>query len=74
MSDSVQVSFKCPRCRTTLEWPDDAVDSTKIACTNCGEDCGTYGDLSNRAVEATKAHIQRLMKDALKPIKIELKF
>ena len=75
--DTVQVSFTCKCCGTKLEWPDDAVDSTKIACKNCGEDFGTYGDLRNRAVEATKAHVHGLfeaaMKGVAKEFKIELK-
>jgi DNA-directed RNA polymerase subunit RPC12/RpoP len=66
MTDTVSVSFRCTNCGTKAEWPDDAVDSTKITCKNCGADHGTYGDLRHKAIEATKAHVAGLVKDAFK--------
>lgn len=66
MSDTVSISFNCKRCGTKLTWPDDATDSTKIACSNCGEDFGTYADLRHTAMEATKAKIESMLKDAFK--------
>jgi len=65
MTDSIPVSFACKKCRTKLTWPDDAVDTTKISCTNCGEYFGTYEDLRHTAMEAVKARTEQIMKDVL---------
>ena len=64
--DTVTVTFRCNLCGTKIEWPDDAIDSTKIACKNCGTDHGTYRDLRDAAMKATKDKVERMLKDALK--------
>ncbi|TAM86664.1 MAG: hypothetical protein EPN41_09450 [Candidimonas sp.] len=65
-SDKVTVSFSCKGCGTRLSWLDDAIDSTKISCSNCGKYFGTYLDLRNAAMDATKAEIESRMEDILK--------
>lgn len=65
-SDKISVTVKCGRCGTVLEWPDDAIDSTKISCSNCGDDAGTYGDLKREATAAISAKIEGMFKDAFK--------
>jgi DNA-directed RNA polymerase subunit RPC12/RpoP len=64
-TDKITVSFRCERCGTTLEWPDDAIPSTKIACQNCGADAGTFGDLNDKAMEAARDHVEGMIKKAL---------
>ena len=62
----IPVSFRCKVCGTKLTWPDDAIDTTELACTNCGEYFGTYADLRHTAVEGVKARVESILKDALK--------
>lgn len=64
-SDKITVSFNCKRCGAKLSWPDDAIDSTEISCSNCGKHFGTYLDLRNAAMDATKAEIESTMKNIL---------
>lgn len=66
MTDKAQVSFKCGNCGTKIVWSDDAIDSTEIFCANCGERAGTYGDLRDAAMEAAKAKVESILKDAFK--------
>jgi DNA-directed RNA polymerase subunit RPC12/RpoP len=65
-SDSVSVSFNCKGCGAKLSWPDDAIDSTEISCSNCGKYFGTYRDLRDAAMDATKAKVESMIKDVLK--------
>jgi len=67
MPDNVSVKFKCERCGTRIVWDDDTVtDSTEIFCTKCGDSAGTYGDLRNAAMEATRAKVRDILRDTLK--------
>jgi len=62
----ISITFKCGKCGHKLGWPDDAVDSTQLTCTNCGEDAGTYGDLHKQGMDATRAKVRAILKKALK--------
>jgi DNA-directed RNA polymerase subunit RPC12/RpoP len=62
----VPVSFSCKECGTKLSWEDDSVDSTVIACKQCGKVFGTYADLRHTAVEGVKSRVESMIKDALK--------
>lgn len=64
--DNIEVSFRCNRCRTQLNWPDDVADDTAIQCSNCGESFGTYKDLREAAVEAAKDKIDSVLGDIFK--------
>jgi len=66
MTDTVSVSFKCDKCATKLVWTDDAIDSTEIFCANCGESAGTYRDLRDAAMAATRDRVKSMLKDAIK--------
>lgn len=66
MADTLPVRFKCPICRTRVTWPDNAVESTKIACKNCGADLGTYRDLCDQATEGAAATIKSIIEKAFK--------
>lgn len=65
-NDEISVTVKCKKCGSTITWPDDAVDSTEISCSNCGEHIGTYGELKEAAVQASKDHIESKLKDIFK--------
>lgn len=65
-NDTVSVTFKCSKCGARIVWPDDAVDATKLACVDCGEDAGTYGDLRNAGMEAVKNRIEGIFQEAVK--------
>ena len=60
-----RISFKCEKCGTQVVWPDDATDETRLTCEKCGDDLGTYGDLRNQGLEATRAEVERLLKERL---------
>lgn len=62
----IPVSFYCKVCGAKLEWEDDSVDSTEIACKKCGNVFGTYADLRETALEAVRAKAESAIKDALK--------
>lgn len=62
----IPVSFRCKKCGTKLTWSDDAVDATELSCENCGTYFGTYADLRYTAMEAVKAKIPSIVKEALK--------
>lgn len=66
MADTIPVSFRCSVCGTRLVWPDDAIETTKIACQKCGADFGTYGDLCNQANDAVVRRLESIMKETLK--------
>jgi hypothetical protein len=66
MTDGVKVTFSCDLCGARIGWPDDAVDSTGITCQKCNQDCGTYGDLRAKAMEAAKAKIRAEIKKVSK--------
>jgi len=66
MTDTIPVSFNCKNCGAKLSWRDDATDSTKIACEQCGIHFGTYADLRHTAVEAVKSKAESMMKDVFK--------
>lgn len=57
----IQVSFRCDFCDAVVEWPDDAVDSTPIACKNCGTNHGTYRDLRDKAEADALAEIEAIL-------------
>ena len=62
----VPVSFRCKGCGTKLEWSDDVIDSTEIACKQCGKIFGTYADLRDTALDAVKTRAEAMMKDTFK--------
>jgi predicted RNA-binding Zn-ribbon protein involved in translation (DUF1610 family) len=68
-----EVRFKCPNCGSAiLSLPDNATDSSLIACNECGETLGTVAEARNEAVRAGKAampDIAREIRKALKGIK-----
>jgi DNA-directed RNA polymerase subunit RPC12/RpoP len=66
MNDKVEVSFSCKQCGEKLTWSDDAIDSTEISCKRCGKVFGTYADLRETALEATKAKAESIIKDIFK--------
>ena len=61
----VSVSVKCEICRTPLEWPDNAVESTVISCTKCGNVAGTYGDIVSDAERAAREAIEKALQDII---------
>ncbi len=61
----VSIRFSCEKCGARVVWPDDATDDLKLICTNCGDDLGTYGDLRNQGLDATRAEVERLLKKTL---------
>jgi len=66
MTDTVSVSFKCEKCGAKIVWPDDIIDSTEVFCANCGESAGTYSDLRDTAMSATRDRVSAMLKDAFK--------
>lgn len=60
-----QVSFTCT-CGARLSWPDDAIDSTEIVCTNCGKRIGTYADLRDAAKRAAGREVASALKDEIR--------
>lgn len=64
--DKLSITFKCGKCGTRVTWPDDAIDTTKLTCANCGDDLGTYGDLRDQGMGAAKAKITSIMKETFK--------
>ena len=66
MTDEIPVSFRCKACDTKLTWSDDALDSTEIACKQCGKVFGTYADLRHTAVEAVRDKAIATFKKAFK--------
>jgi DNA-directed RNA polymerase subunit RPC12/RpoP len=64
-NSTIPVSFRCKDCGTLVTWPENAIDSTPISCTNCGLHLGTYGDIGNAAAEAVGDKIETLFKDAI---------
>jgi hypothetical protein len=57
----MKVSFRCGTCDSDLEWPDGAIDSTVVACKNCGEVIGTYRDLRDQAEAAAAAEVVAIL-------------
>jgi len=64
--DTISISFKCGECGTTVEWPDDAVESTKLTCVKCGDDLGTYGELHAKGMAAARNKVEQVLKDAFR--------
>lgn len=64
--NKASVSFRCKKCGTKLTWLDNADDSAKLTCANCGEHFGTYGDLRHTAIEAVRARAEAILKDGFK--------
>lgn len=62
MNVSVPVSAKCGKCRATLLFPDNAIRRTRIMCSNCGEDCGTYGKIEDAARNSVASKINTILK------------
>jgi hypothetical protein len=57
--DKITVDFACKNSGTKLEWPNNAIDSTRINCGKCGENFGTYRDLRDAAMKAARDEVAK---------------
>lgn len=69
MTDSITITFNCPDCGGKIVWDENAPDTALSRCDGCGQDGPPIGDLKRRAMDESKAHVQKMMRDAFKGVK-----